>query len=243
MRWLNGWPVQGVRADGTAGGRRTSTGASTSAQNPYLAIRTRYFDDFLVAAAAPLRQLVLVAAGLDTRAFRLAWPAGMSLYELDRPVLAAKQALLDSAQATARCRRVTVGVNLTAPWEDALLAAGFNRATPSLWMVEGLLPYLDESVGARVLATTAVLAAPGSRLGADSVGRGFLESPYTRSYLQALERENAPWRFGTDEPEAFLAAAGWEHLPRFALVTKASATAAGRIRRLRAGRRACRRRS
>jgi methyltransferase (TIGR00027 family) len=185
-------------------------GASTSAQNPYIAIRTRYFDDFLTAAAAQLRQVVLVAAGLDTRAFRLAWPPQTSFYELDRPeLLAAKQAVLDGARATARCTRVTVGVDLTAPWQDALLAAGFDRAAPSLWMVEGLLPYLDEPAGARVIATTAALAAPGSRLGADSVGRGFLESPHTRSYLQALERENAPWRFGTDEPEAFLAAAGW----------------------------------
>jgi len=185
-------------------------GANTSAQNPYLAIRTRYFDDFVAAAGASLRQVVLVAAGLDTRAFRLAWPPGTSFYELDRPdLLAAKQVVLDGARASARCRRVTVGVDLTADWDDALVAAGFDRAAPSLWMVEGLLPYLEESAGARVLATAAALAAPGSRLGADSVGRAFLESPYTRSYLQALEREHAPWKFGTDEPEAFLAAAGW----------------------------------
>jgi methyltransferase (TIGR00027 family) len=104
---------------------------------------------------------------------------------------------------------VTIGVDLTAQWQDALLAAGFDRAAPAAWLVEGLLPYLDEPAGARVIATTAALAAPGSCLGADSVGRAFLESPYTRGYLQAMERENAPWKFGTDEPEAFFAAAGW----------------------------------
>src|SRR5215831_9736049 len=77
--------------------------------NPYIAIRSRFFDDFLTGAVASEgapRQIVLVAAGLDTRAFRLEWPAGTKLYELDRPeLLEAKQEILDRARATPRCPR------------------------------------------------------------------------------------------------------------------------------------------
>ena len=187
--------------------------ATGPSDNPYIAIRTRAFDDILLADAAEggLRQLVVVAAGLDTRAYRLDWPAGTRLYELDRPdVLAAKQRVMDAAGAVPRCARHAVGVDLGAPWTDALAASGFDRAVPSAWLVEGLFPYLDDATARAVVAQTAAMAAPGSRLAADIIGRGFLESPWTRDYLKALEREGAPWRSGTDDPEGFFATVGWE---------------------------------
>ena len=102
-------------------------------ENPYIAIRTRVLDDFMTAAVAALdaRQVVIVAAGLDTRAFRLAWPDGTRVYELDHPdVLAAKQSTMDAAGAVPRCDRRTVAVDLAQPWAAPLQAAGFYRSGP-----------------------------------------------------------------------------------------------------------------
>jgi methyltransferase (TIGR00027 family) len=180
--------------------------------NPYIAIRTRAFDDFFVdefAAGAPL-QVVMLAAGLDSRAYRLHWPDGTHLYELDRPaVLDAKQAILDGLGARARCHRQAVPVDLLADWTGPLTAAGFDPARRSLWLIEGLFPYLEQDAAAALLARAASRAAPGSRLATDIVSQSFLDSPWTRAYLQALERAGAPWKFGTDQPEDFLAAQGW----------------------------------
>jgi methyltransferase (TIGR00027 family) len=189
------------------------TPGAPAAQNPYIAIRTRFFDDFLIGAvaAASARQLVMVAAGLDSRAFRLDWPQGLRFFELDRPqVLDAKQEILDRAGAQPRCERHLIGVDLLADWAAPLTAAGFDAGAPSVWLIEGLVPYLDEAAAGAVLEQAARLAVTGSRLGADIVGRSMLESPWTRSYIEALARANAPWRFGTEQPEAFLGARGWQ---------------------------------
>jgi len=188
-------------------------GAPASGENPYIAIRTRVLDEFMTGAmAAPdARQVVILAAGLDTRGFRLAWPEGTRLYELDHPdVLAAKQSTMDAAGAAPRCDRRTVPVDLAKPWAAPLEAAGFDRTGPSVWLIEGLFPYLEEAAVEAVLSTCAALAAPGSRLACDIVGRTFLETPWTRPFLDALAREGAPWRFGTDTPEQLLGAAGWD---------------------------------
>jgi O-methyltransferase involved in polyketide biosynthesis len=92
----------------------------------------------------------------------------------------------------------------------ATARGGFAPARPSAWLIEGLFPYLDEPSTRAVLAQATRLAAPGARLAADVIGRSFLESQWNRPYLEALARENVPWRFGTDEPEAFWAAQGWD---------------------------------
>ncbi len=94
------------------------------------------------------------------------------------------------------------------------MAGGFDAQAPALWIVEGLLPYLDEAQTRALLAECAPLASLGSWLLADIVGKSFLESPYTRAYLDWLRRQEVPWRFGTDEPEAFLAAFGWNATAR-----------------------------
>ncbi|HEY4188769.1 MAG TPA: SAM-dependent methyltransferase [Polyangia bacterium] len=191
-------------------------GATSAPENPYIAMRTRYFDDFLGEAVAvpeagqPIRQVVIVAAGLDTRAFRLPWLPATRLFELDHPdVLAAKDRLLEAAGAVALCERTVVPADLTVPWADTLVAHGFDARVPAVWLIEGLFPYLDEAGARALLAEGAPLAAPGSRLAADFVGKSLLESPFARPVLALLERENVPWRFGTDEPEALLADFGW----------------------------------
>ncbi len=187
-------------------------GATGSSENPYIAMRTRFFDDFLAAAVAEsqARQIVLVAAGLNSRAFRLDWPDGTRFFELDRAeVLRAKQEVLDGLPTAPRCDRRVVEVDLLAEWGGALVAAGFDVAAPSVWSIEGLLPYLEEAAAAAVVEQSARIAAPGARLGADMVGRSMLESPWTQSYLEALAHEKSPWLFGSDEPEAFFGARGW----------------------------------
>jgi len=181
-------------------------------ENPYIVIRTRFIDEFIAAELArpELRQVVLVAAGLDCRAFRLAWPPDLRLFELDLPeVLLAKQEILDRLGARPGCTRCPVAVNLATPWDEAIREAGFDHHVPALWVLEGLFPYLEEEVAHAVLANCSALSAPGSRSFADVVSRTFLESPWTQPYLKALAREGAPWRFGTNEPEALFARHGW----------------------------------
>ena len=187
-------------------------GSDSPAENPYIAIRTRFIDEFIAAELArpELRQVVLVATGFDCRAFRLAWPPDLRLFEIDLPeVLFAKQEILDRLGVRPACDRRPVAVDLAKPWNGAIGEAGFDHRAPALWVIEGLFPYLEEELAHAVLANCSSLSAPGSRLFADAVSRTFLESPWTQPYLQALDREGAPWKFGSNEPEALFASHGW----------------------------------
>ncbi|MGP9016839.1 SAM-dependent methyltransferase [Streptomyces sp. BR1] len=130
-------------------------------------IRTRFYDDALLAAVdAGIRQVVLLAAGLDSRAFRLPWPADASVYELDLPpILDFKEGVLDGRAAVARCARTVLPVDLLdSTWPEALREAGFDPAAPTAWLVEGLLVYLTADEAAGVLTTVGELSAPGSRI-------------------------------------------------------------------------------
>jgi methyltransferase (TIGR00027 family) len=180
----------------------------------YVVVRTRFFDDFLLYACwgAGVRQVVLLAAGMDARAFRLNWPSGTRLYELDRPeVVDAKDEVLARAGAKPACERRTIGVDLGRPsWSDALLGAGYEVREPSVWLMEGLLFYMSESAVRDLLGVASTLAAPGSLLGLDLVNRDLLSSPTTRPLLAAFARRGAlPGRFGVNDPEGLLAKYGW----------------------------------
>jgi methyltransferase (TIGR00027 family) len=181
-------------------------------ENPFLPVRTRFFDDFLmhVTNTFGIRQVVLVAAGMDVRAFRLHWNPDTHLYELDQPaVLEAKAATLSAAGAWPNCHRHAVGVDLRQDWEADLCDAGYDRQARSVWLVEGLLQYLDESVAHALLGRLARLALSGSWLGADVVSRELLESPWMQSRLATLADLDMAWRFGTDDPEGFFGQHGW----------------------------------
>ena len=132
---------------------------------PASVARHRFFDDFLVDAGRQgIRQVVLVAAGLDTRAYRLTWPAGTRLYELDdAQVLAYKQRILDDAGASPRCQRIAIAVDLREDWSVELLAAGFRAADPTVWIAEGLLFYLPEPAVRSLLRAMSALSAPHER--------------------------------------------------------------------------------
>jgi methyltransferase (TIGR00027 family) len=114
------------------------------AMREQIAVRTRFFDGFFTAASeAGIRQAVILAAGLDTRAYRLSWPANTDVYEIDQPeVLAFKTATLDGLGAAPTAQRKTVAVDLRDDWPSALRAAGFDSTQPTAWIAEGLLPYL-----------------------------------------------------------------------------------------------------
>ena len=178
-----------------------------------IVLRTRFFDDFLqrITAQDSIRQIVLMAAGLDTRAFRLGWPEGTRIYELDRaPVLEYEESMLRAAGAQPGCRRQAVGVDLTASWKEALVGAGFDLQEPSGWLLEGFLFYLPGGVLTRLLDEVASLAAPGSWLGFDIVNSAMLTSSFMRGWLEMLARSGAPWIGTLDDPKGFLAARGWQ---------------------------------
>ena len=176
------------------------------------AIITRYFDDFLIHAAEVegIRQVAIVGAGLDTRAFRLRWPAQTRLYELDQPgLLAYKNGCLAAAGATSGCARRTLGVDLNERWQDALRDAGFDPGQRSVWLMEGLVYFLAEPAVRNLLAGIADLSAPGSRMGVELVNADMLTAPSTRHWNERMAAAGAPWLFTSDHPELLLAEFGW----------------------------------
>lgn len=132
----------------------------------YFGLRTRVLDDFLLRSArAGVRQVVLLGAGLDTRAFRLDWPPGCVVFEIDRAgVLAFKHRVLAGLSAAPGATRVAVPADLRSDWAAALTCAGFDPATPSAWLAEGLLFYLPGPAETALVETVDRLSAEGSAL-------------------------------------------------------------------------------
>ncbi len=129
-------------------------------------VRTRYFDTyFQAAAAAGVRQVVLLAAGLDSRGYRLDWPDATVVFELDQPaVLEFKREVLDRHGAVPTAERREIAVDLRNDWPQALRDNGFDPAKPSAWIAEGLLIYLPESAQRQLFTGIDTLAAPGSHV-------------------------------------------------------------------------------
>ncbi len=178
-----------------------------------LILRTRFFDDFFAERMgdASLRQVVLLAAGYDTRAYRLVWPEGTRLYEIDQPaVLARKEALLQQQGATPRCERVALGVDLASDWVAPLLAAGFTPERPSFWLLEGLLMYLTQIEAETVINSITRLALQSSWIGLDLLNTATLTSPWTQERIARLARRGMPWQLGIDDPRAWLAPLQWD---------------------------------
>lgn len=180
---------------------------------PFLAIRTTYLDRAIVRAVEDhgIRQVVFLAAGMDTRFYRLPWPDGVTVYELDRPaLLEAKAEMLAGEPAPAGRTRVTVPVDLTQDWTGPLQDAGWRRDEPVLWVVEGLLFFLPEQAVRHLIGTLAGHCAPGSVLLGDVISRSALDNPLSRPFLNCLKEDGNPWLFGTETPEQLLAECGWD---------------------------------
>jgi methyltransferase (TIGR00027 family) len=136
-----------------------------------IAVRTRFFDDFFTSATEDgVRQAVILASGLDTRAYRLRWPAGMVVYEIDQPqVIEFKTNTLADLGATPTADRRPIAIDLRNDWPAALRESGFDVTQPTAWSAEGLLPYLPPEAQDRLFDNITALSAPGSRLATEHV--------------------------------------------------------------------------
>jgi methyltransferase (TIGR00027 family) len=132
----------------------------------WIAVRTRFFDDFFVnAGAAGIRQAVILAAGLDSRAYRLPWAAGTTVFEVDQPkVIEFKTTTMSVIGATPKADRRTVSVDLREDWPAALRRSGFDDSQPTAWSAEGLLAYLPPEAQDRLFDNITALSVPGSQL-------------------------------------------------------------------------------
>lgn len=137
----------------------------------YQAVRTHFFDAFFTDAAdAGIRQVVILASGLDSRAYRLPWPDGTVVYEIDQPkVLEYKSATLAEHGVKPIVDRREVSVDLRNDWPAALVAAGFDPARPTAWLAEGLLMYLPAEAQDLLFERITELSAPGSRVSVEAV--------------------------------------------------------------------------
>ncbi|BBY22642.1 class I SAM-dependent methyltransferase [Mycobacterium stomatepiae] len=185
-----------------------------------MAVRTRYFDDFFTdATAAGIRQVVILASGLDSRPYRLAWPAGTVVYEIDQPaVIEFKTNALSQLGAEPTAERRTVAVDLRDDWLNALRQAGFDEAKPAAWSAEGLLMYLPPEAQDRLFDAITTLSAPGSRLATEYHRDGM---PLLEKRAKAMAKRWGQFGFDTDvsalvyhgerTPAAdYLSAAGWQ---------------------------------
>ncbi|WP_424101177.1 SAM-dependent methyltransferase [Moorena producens] len=165
----------------------------------YVVVRTRLFDDFLLSASAKAHQVVILASGMDTRAYRLSWSSVTKIYELDQPqVFTTKATILQ--EVVPNCQHCAISADLTQPWSHLLLTKGYQPELPSVWLLEGLLMYLSEPEVNQLLQTISQLTATDSYLALDLVNvKGIEYEPY-KGYF----------RSGFDYPEELLAQYDWE---------------------------------
>jgi methyltransferase (TIGR00027 family) len=156
----------------------------------YMASRTAFFDTFFLnATQAGIRQVVILAAGLDSRSWRLPWPDGTTVYELDQTkVLDFKASTLREHGAEPACNRVAVAVDLRHEWPTALQQAGFDASAPSAWSAEGLMPYLPAAAQELLFDRVQGLTAPGSRVAVEALGPTFLDSEIREKRRARMDR-------------------------------------------------------
>jgi methyltransferase (TIGR00027 family) len=159
----------------------------------YMAARTSFFDQFFLdAARSGVQQLVILAAGLDSRGWRLPWPDGpdgIRVYELDQPrVLEFKLSTLQESGAQPTCQLVHVPVDLRHDWPAALQEAGFDTSAPSAWSAEGLLPFLPAVAQELLFERVHALSAGGSRIAVEAPGPDFLDEDARAKQRETMQR-------------------------------------------------------
>ncbi|WP_018601810.1 class I SAM-dependent methyltransferase [Mycobacterium sp. 155] len=155
-----------------------------------IAVRTRFFDDFFTSATdAGIRQAVILASGLDTRAYRLPWPTGTVVFEIDQPqVIEFKTRTLAGLGAEPAADRRTVAIDLRDDWPAALRAAGFDPTQPTAWIAEGLLIYLPPDAQDRLFDNITELSASGSRLATEHMDMNTLPEEWTKKVSEWSKR-------------------------------------------------------
>ncbi|WP_212746282.1 MULTISPECIES: SAM-dependent methyltransferase [unclassified Nonomuraea] len=193
-----------------AAGASPATARFLQVMAEQVAVRTQFLDRALLEAAeGGCQQVVLLACGMDARAFRLAWPPGTKVFELDfADVLAFKAAVLDGRGATAACHRVEVATDLRQDWPRALTESGFNPGRPAAWLAEGILYALPPEAADLLLDRITALSAPASMLALDHMK----DSELLRSARADISAELVDlWRGGpTENLNAWLARRGWQ---------------------------------
>lgn len=170
----------------------------------YAASRTKWFNEFFVAAgAAGIRQSVILAAGLDARAWRLPWIQDSVVFEIDQPqVLRFKEEVLAAHGVTPKARHVAVAVDLRQDWPKALQEAGFDATQPTAWSVEGLLPYLPADAQDLLFERITELSARDSRIAVEAFSAGFFSEDHLarrRAQIEKMRAEAA--EAGDDMPD------------------------------------------
>ncbi len=181
---------------------------------PYLEVRTRYFDDWLLGAVkgSGARQVVLLGAGMDSRAFRLKWPKGLELWEVDtRELFALKESRLRSVKAQPTCERAIVETDLASPsWVGRLVRAGLEQDRPTVWLAEGLFQYLTEKAVNQVLGRARSVSGEGCAFAAEIISKEYITSVSNQRAMERRRERGTTWIFGTDDPEELFLGQGWE---------------------------------
>jgi methyltransferase (TIGR00027 family) len=177
----------------------------------WMVVRTRFFDDYLLAATrSGCRQVVLLGAGLDARAYRLEWPSGVHVFEVDRPaVFDFKERVVGGRRPTCG-RRTVVRADPAGPWADALTAAGFDPNQPTAWLSEDMLYFLAPETADAVVATMGRLSAPGSAFAAECVNDDTVTSSFVAPFLGDLTAAGMAWRWRLTDPVGWWGERGWD---------------------------------
>lgn len=209
------WAGEFVRASGWSPPTEQLDDSSREELTTWVAARTKFLDDFVLdAVVAGCGQVVLLGAGLDTRAFRLNWPLHVTFFELDTAEMVEfKESVLDGA-SPAEATRITVPIDLREDWPAALRDAGFRPDVPTAWILEGLLAYLPENDVDALMRHVGELSAPGSAIGATITNVDFAAvvddaplfrgSPISRREWLSLLHSNGP-----SDPVAWFDSYGW----------------------------------
>lgn len=209
-----------VTLAGPEGLARLATAERNPASNyhrdsfPYLEVRTRYFDDWIQGAVkgAGATQVVLLGAGMDSRAFRLKWPNGLTLWEVDtKELFSLKESRLRSVKAEPKCERALVETDLSSPrWTRRLVQAGLREDSPTVWLAEGLFQYLTEASVNQILGSARSVSGEGSAFGAEVISREYITRASNRSAMERRKETGTPWVFGADNPDELFLGQGWE---------------------------------
>ena len=197
--------------------RRAGNGVARLALAAWITARTRFLDDLLLDACAQgCRQIVILGAGLDARAFRLPWPEGTRLWELDLgDVRTFKERVIAAEGWQPACKRISVPADLSEDWQPALVDTGFDAAAPVAWLAEGLLAYLTLEANDALLARTAALSVVGSRFGLtiarpERLERWRQDHPDARTGSERSDSYVSLWNStAPSDPEPWLASFGW----------------------------------